>query len=170
MRSLVIVIVLAACGGGGEDTPVDAPSIDSNPTCLIDGDYGALGAKTGTTSQGPATLTVVLDPGPPRDSFFLKLEAGRGVFASGLANGTYPLAGAELSSSTCGVCVNIIADIVAMQGPSKFYFATGGTVTLTNTNPPTGTLANVTFQEVTVSGTPVMSGCTSTIGSMQFGT
>jgi len=124
--------------------------------------------KTGTTSQGPTTMTIVLDPGPPRDSFFLKLNTGKGVFAGGLATGTFPISGAELSQATCGMCVNIIADIVAMQGPSKFYFATGGSVTLTSHTPPAGTLTNVTFHEVTANGDPINSGCVSMIGAMQF--
>lgn len=167
-----LLILLAACGGsdGGDTTP-DAPKpVDADPAagCLVPAAYGALGAKTGTTAQGPTTLTVVLDPGPPRDSFFLKLNAGKGVFAGGLANGTYAIAGAELSQATCGMCVNLIADIVAMQGPSKFYFATAGSVTLTSTSPPVGTLSNVTLREVDVSGNPTGSSCMAVIDSMSF--
>jgi hypothetical protein len=166
------IVVVAACGGGegGSNTP-DAPAtIDANPTCLIPNSYGDVGAKTGTTMMGPSTLTIVLDPTPPRDSFFLKLTTGRGVFAGGLATGTFPITGAEASSSTCGVCVNIIADIVSGQGPTKFYFATSGTVTLTSHSPPIGTLSNVELVEVDVGGTPVNSGCTSAITAMSFGT
>lgn len=161
-------VLVAACGGGGSDSP-DA-SIDANPTCLIAGNYGDLGAKTGTTTMGPSTLTIVLDPGPPRDSFFLKLTSGRGVFAGGLATGTFPITGSEASSSTCGVCVNLIADIVTGQGPSKFYFATAGSVTLTSHTPPVGTLSNVQLVEVSAGGLPVNSGCTGSISAMSFGT
>jgi len=170
MRGFLGFVVLGACGGGSSDAPTqtDAPNPDSGVTCLISGNYADLGAKSGTTSQGPTTMTIVLDPGPPRDSFFLKLTTGKGVFAGGLATGTFPITGAELSTTTCGLCVNIIADIVTMQGPTKFYFATAGSVTLTSHTPPVGTLTNVTFQEVTVSGAPVNSGCTSMISAMQF--
>lgn len=178
MRRLPLaLLVLAACSDSsapGVDAPpaidaaVDAPS---NPAdCLISTAYGDLGTKTGITSQGPTTLSVVLDAGPPRDSFFIKLNAGVGVFSGGLANGTYTLTGAELDLSTCGLCVSIIADIVTGQGPTKLYFATGGTVTLTDTAPPTGTMQDVTFQEVDFGGGMVPGGCTSSITAMAFGT
>lgn len=113
-------------------------------------------------------MTVVLDPGPPRDSFFIKLDMGKGAFTGGLANGTFPLTGADAASATCGSCVNIIADIVAMQGPSKFYFATSGSVTLTSTQPPIGTVSNLAFVEVGVNGDVMPGGCTATIASMSF--
>ena len=169
MRGALLVLV-AACGGGGSDNPgvdakifLDAPP----PNCLVMANYGDLGTKTGTTSLGPSTATIVLDPNAPRDSFFLKLVAGKGVFAGGLANGTYTIAGAELMQGNCGLCVNILADI-GNQGPSKFYFATGGTVTLTATTPPAGSLANVTLTEVDSGGAALNTGCTTTITAMQF--
>jgi hypothetical protein len=93
-----------------------------------------------------------------------------GVFAGGLAAGTYPLAGAELSQSTCGACVNLIADIVTGQGPSKFYFATGGSLTLTATSPPAGSISAVTFQEVDAGGTMIAGGCIARMESMSFTT
>lgn len=171
-----LLVLLAACGGGGSDSPADAPKqpdADMSATCLIPGNHGDLGTKTGTQMMGiPTSLSVTIDPGPPRDTFFINLKNGMGVFAAGmggLRNGTFQIAGAELSQSTCGLCVNIIADIVAMQGPSKFYFATGGTVTLTATNPPAGTISNVTFVEVTSGGTPTNSGCTGRINALAFG-
>jgi hypothetical protein len=171
MRGILWLGFLVACGGdeGGNTTVDAAPIVDSaGPVCLVSANFADLGAKTGTTSQGPSTMTIVLDAGPPRDSFFLKLNAGKGVFPGALTTGTFQIAGAELSQATCGLCVNIIADIVTGQGPSKFYFATGGTVMLTSHTPPTGTLANVTFTEVDAGGMPVGSGCATTISAMQF--
>src|SRR6188768_4147842 len=103
---VALVFVVAACGGGGSDNP---PAVDAKifldappPNCLVMANYGDLGTKMGTTSLGP-TAAIVLDANPPRDSFFLKLVAGKGVFAGGLANGTYTLAGAELMQGNCGV-------------------------------------------------------------------
>jgi hypothetical protein len=113
-------------------------------------------------------LTIVLDAGPPRDSFFLKLNSGEGAFAGGLANGTFEISGADADFSNCGLCVNLIADIVAGSGPSKFYFASSGSVTLTSTSPPAGTLENVVLREVTVSGATVPGGCTGSIAAMAF--
>lgn len=161
----IVIVLLAACGGGGSDAPVDAPAND--PACLVLASYGDLGTKVGTTTLGPSTATIVLDPGPPRDSFFLKLVTGNGAFANGLATGTFTIAGAELMSSSCGLCVNILADLGNM-GPGKFYFATGGSVTLTSHTPPAGTLANVTLRETDANGNPITGGCTSAISAMQF--
>ena len=176
MRAVVrcltpLPLLLGACGSDPPSGPaVDAPSTsDAGPECLIPGDYGDVGTKTGTTSLGATTSTIELDVGPPRDSFFLKLTNGNGVFSGGLATGTFAIAGAELDSTTCGLCLNILADIGSM-GPSKFYFATGGSVTLTSTTPPAGTLSNVTLQETSAGGTPVVGGCSSAIDAMSFST
>lgn len=176
MRCLLAVLLIAACGGDDAVTPdaattTDAPAVDAAPSaCLVPTTFGDLGARTGTAMQGiPSSLSVTIDVGPPRDSFFVRLDTGDGVFANGLATGTYPLTGAEIDYDSCGLCVNIIADIVAGQGPSKFYFATGGSVTLTATTPPAGSLTDVTFTEVTSGGAPVGSGCTTTIAAMSFG-
>ena len=164
------IILLAACGGGGSDAPPDAPKppvdTSSTPSCLVAADFGDVGTKTGTTSLGPTTATIVLDAGPPRDSFFIKLVTGKGVFTGGLANGTYTIAGAELVQGNCGLCVNILADI-GSGGPAKFYFATAGSVTLTSTSPPAGSIANVTLQETDANGNP-MGTCTTAISAMQF--
>ena len=166
-----LAILASACGDDGgsvvDAAPVGSDAYDTT-RCLITGNYGALGAKTGTTSQGPTTLTVVLDPGPPRDSFFLKLTTGKGVFAGGLQTGTFAISGADASSPTCGLCVNIIADIVTGQGPSKFYYATSGSVTLTSTSPPASNATGLAFVEVGVDGTVMPGGCSATIDSLSF--
>jgi hypothetical protein len=171
MRWLPLVIVLTACGGSNDGGGVDAPpspDADDSARCLITGSYGDLGAQTGTTSQGPTTLSITLDAGPPKDSFFLKLVDGNGAFAGGLANGTYSIAGADASFTDCGLCVNIVADISTTTGPAKFYFADSGTVTLTSTSPPVGTLSAVHFVEITIQGTPIIGGCEASIDAMSF--
>lgn len=173
MRAVLLAILLTACGDSDPAIPVDSAATADAPydtaTCKILGFYGDLGTKTGTTSQGVTTSTIVLDPGPPRDSFFLKLNSGKGVFASGLATGTFTLAGADLDFNNCGACINIVADIGTM-GPTKFYFATAGTLTLTATQPPAGSLQGVTFHEVTSGGTAVPAGCVARIDRMTFST
>jgi len=171
MRATCLAAVLLTACSDDPQQLIDAAPVDATydmTRCLITGHYGALGTKTGMATQGPTTSTIVLDGGPPRDTFFLKLNAGKGVFTGGLANGTYTLAGADLDFTNCGLCVNIIADIVSMVGPTKFYFADAGTVTLTGTSPPAGTLSNVTFKEVTAGGAPVTGGCVASITSMTF--
>jgi len=122
MRALYLAaVLLSACSDDPQPQLIDASTVDAPydvARCLITGHYGALGTKTGNSNQGPTTLTVELDGGPPRDTLFIKLNTGKGVFAGGaLMNGTFPLAGADLDFNNCGLCVNIIADIVSMQGP-----------------------------------------------------
>lgn len=178
MRRVLLATLLAACGDdGGAMTIVDAPVQQADApmqsNCLIPASYGALGAKTGTQgAMGGVTATFTLDIGPPRDTFFLKMVTGKGVFSAGITPGTYTIAGADADYNDCGLCVHIIADIVAGQGPSKFYFAHMGSVTLTSVgNPITGTAQNLMFREVDIgSGAPIAGGCTSSIDSIEFST
>jgi hypothetical protein len=176
MRPSVLLLAFAAACGGGDDsmsTPDAAavtPDANNSAQCLIKGNYGALGALTGTATMGTNTLSITLDPGPPRDSFFIKLTAGKGAFASGLAPGTYTIAGADASYLDCGLCVHIIADIVAGSGPSKFYFADAGSVTLTSTGPVAGSATNLHLSEVDINSGTKIPGCEATIASVMFST
>ena len=118
MRSLTIACALALVGACSDSAPVllDAaplPDADRLTQCLIPADYGALGARTGTqdsTGTGTPSITVVLDPGPPKDDFFLKLVSGKGAFTGGLAIGTFVIGGADASFAGCGVCTNLLAE------------------------------------------------------------
>jgi hypothetical protein len=157
--------------------PADAAKLaDAYDTarCLIEGDYGALGTVAGVagSNAGATTITVVLDPGPPgKDDFFMKLVPGKGVFAGGVAAGTYTLAGVDTNFINCGLCTNLIADIIPASGPSKFYFTDSGTVTLTSVTPPiAGSAQNLHFVETDLNGTPVAGGCTASIASVSFST
>jgi hypothetical protein len=170
------LILLMACLGGvvgcssdsdnnnTVDAAIDAPG--SSGACLVSNNYGDLGAKTGNTSLGGTSLSIEIDAGPPRDNLLIKLNAGKGVFSGGLKPGTYSLA-SETDFTNCGLCVNIVADIVSMQGPTKFYFADAGMVTLTSVMPPEGSAQNITFHEVNAGGTTIP-GCTSAIGAISF--
>jgi len=183
MRSPLIAGALAALAGAcSADSPpplLDGSNIDADPQarCLIPADYGGLGARTGTPDVTVAnSLTVVLEAGPPKDDFFVKLVAGKGAFAGGLTTGTFSITGADATFSDCGLCTNLIANIVTNQGPTKFYFADSGTVTLTTADPSTGTTPskiagsaqNLHFVESTIDGV-VVPGCTATVASISFG-
>lgn len=175
MRIALILILAGACSDSSAPIVVDAmPDAYDNARCLIMGNYGALGSLTGTrgTTATATTATMTLDPGPPRDTFFVKLEPNRGVFGSGVAPGTYTIAGADAGFSTCGLCVHIIADIVSGVGPTKFYFADTGSVTLTSTTTPvSGSAQNVHLREVDIaSGQFVTNGCEAMIDSVTFTT
>jgi hypothetical protein len=180
MRHLSIsMLAIAACS---DPAPVivDAPRADAavdtsgQAQCLIQGDYGALAAIVGTAgNNGGTTVTLVLDPGPPgKDDLFFKLVAGNGVFAGGVAPGTYALTGADTNFLTCGLCTSLIADIIPGVGPSKFYFADAGSVTFTAVTPPVaGNAQNLHFSEIEIStGTKVPGGCEATIASVSFST
>ncbi len=173
MRIVIAAVCLAACGSDPA-APDAMPMADAYDTarCLIKGDYGALGSVTGTAgTMGGVSMTATLDAGPPRDTFFLKMVAGKGVFAGGIMPGMYSIAGVDTEYLNCGLCVHIIADIVAGSGPSKFYFAQSGTVMLTSTS---GTIAgsaqDLALVEIDLgTGQPVGT-CTASIDSISFAT
>ena len=171
MRVLAICLLLAACSDSSSNADAGADAYDV-ARCLIKGDFGMVGTLTGTggTTMGSPTLSVTLDPGPPgRDAFFIKLVTGKGVFAGGLATGTFSIAGVDTNYNNCGLCVHIIADIISGTGPSKFYFADAGSVTLTSTSPIAGTASNIWLTEVDIaSGTKIPNGCQGQVGSIAF--
>lgn len=176
MKRALATVALAACGGDDSMTTIadaavqtDAPAMTN---CLVSANYGDLGTKTGTAGMmGGVTATFTLDAGPPRDTFFLKLVTGKGVFAGGINPGTYTITGDDADYNNCGLCVHIIADIVSGVGPTKFYFANAGSVMLTSTSAPiAGSATNLTFREVDIaSGSPIGT-CASAIGSINFST
>ncbi len=172
-RRLIPLVVVVGCSDDTDPLVLPDASATADATsnaCLVKDSYGAVGAVTGTATNGPNTLSATIDAGPPRDAFFINLKTGKGVFAFGLTPGDYTISGAEAGYTTCGLCVNIIADIVAGSGPSKFYLADSGTVKLTATGPVIGTAQNLHFVEVDATGTgaPVPGGCSTTIESISF--
>lgn len=176
MRIAAAVLVFASACSESTPTIVNDAGPDAFDTnrCLVLGNYGALGSLTGTRAMTATatTATMELDPGPPRDTFFIKLEPNRGVFAGGVMPGTYTIGGADAGFATCGLCVNIVADIVSGVGPTKFYFADTGSVTLTSTTTPvSGSAQNVHLREVDIStGQFVANGCETMIESVTFTT
>jgi hypothetical protein len=188
MRSVVLactacslVLVAGACGDSSP-TVIDAQPGGDPGECLIAGDYGAVGSKTGAAdSTGtPNSITITLAAAPPPDDLFLSLAA-KGALAGGIAPGTYPIAGADASFNTCGLCVTILAHIDETMGPAKFFSADSGTVTISTVTPTaqstpseiSGSAQDLHFVEVNIgtdgSSTPVAGGCTTRIGSITFG-
>ncbi|MEO8549137.1 MAG: hypothetical protein ABI678_04170 [Kofleriaceae bacterium] len=170
-----LLLVVAACSSPSDPVIThDSAMVDADLAahCLIKGNYGALGAITGTagTAQsGDTTLTFVLaNDASGKDDLFFRLAAGKGVFAGGVAAGTYTIAGADASYPSCGLCTNLIADITS-SGPAKFYFAATGTVTLdTVTAPITGNAANLHFTEIDIATGMTSSDCVADIASVSF--
>lgn len=181
--TLTLPLALAACGGGDDDAAatVDAAgaTLDADLSgCTAVADLGDLGARDGTAgAMGAAgsrevnvSLTVAQDTAT-RDVVYVQLKGGRGAFAGrDPAPGTYPISGADAAYGTCGVCVTLIGDLVMGQGPTQFYVATGGTVTITSVaGRLTGSVAAVTLGELDL-GTEqlVAGGCTSRVGGLTF--
>ncbi len=180
IRFAVPILLIAGCSDVGETGGVDAaPGIDAVPrSCTVATDLGALGARDGTpmasgsgTTRRVSVSMVVASDAATRDAVFVQLFGGRGVFAGGApVPGTYPLTGAELGFETCGVCVTVIGDIVTGQGPTQFYMARSGTVTITQaTGSLTGSLSAMTFGELDLAdGMVIRDGCETQHGGLTF--
>src|SRR5687767_12225999 len=149
MRKLFLVVPVALVGcaanppGGGDDQPAgpDAgPGGTDGPVgkaCALAESMPDTGALTATKTQRcnvPNTMGTrkwyrmfASIPNSPMDIVQLELWDGQGAFAGGVVRtGTFQLTGAELSYTTCGVCVRAVGD-KGVNG-TKLYFATGGTV------------------------------------------
>lgn len=162
---LCLVLVTACSEDSGEPAHDEA-------LCLVAATHAPAGtaATAGTAAGGHPTVTLPIAAGPPRDSLFLKLIGGAGAFAQGLRTGTFSITGVDGGFTSCGLCVNIVADVVPGQGATKFYQATAGEVTLTSVTPPlAGSVSNLTFVEVDLAGN-VVPGCTTKISAASFAT
>lgn len=163
------VLCLALVTACAEDS---AEPAHDEALCLVSATHAptATAATAGTAAGGHPTVTMTIAAGPPRDSLFFKLISGAGVFSQGLRTGTFSIAGVDSGFTSCGLCVNIVADVVPGQGATKFYQATAGEVTLTSVTPPlAGSVSNLTFVEVDLAGN-VLPGCTTKISSAAFTT
>ncbi|HUQ01237.1 MAG TPA: hypothetical protein VM261_02025 [Kofleriaceae bacterium] len=182
-RICLPILMIAACSGSGDPDDnggVDAASgIDAVPrTCTVVSDLGQLGARDGTPAASGAagsrivsvSMTVASDAAT-RDVVFVQLKGGKGAFAGrDPAPGVYPLTGAELDYSTCGVCVTVIGDIVAGQGPTQFYFQRAGTVTITSAaGSLVGSLSGMELLELDLATEElVRDGCETQVGGLTF--
>jgi hypothetical protein len=182
-RLAVPMLLIAACSGSGD--PDDTGGVDAAPgidaaarNCTVVPDLGQLGARDGTPAASGAvgarvlsvSMVVAMDAAT-RDSVFVQLKGGKGAFAGrDPAPGTYALAGPELDYNTCGVCVTVIGDIVAGQGPTQFYFQRAGTVTITQTSGRlVGSLSGMEFLELDLATEElVRDGCETQVGGISF--
>lgn len=162
----VLLTLLACTEDGGEATDPHDEALCKVPAAFPK--VASASATVGVAGGGHPTLTITLDAGPPRDTLFFKLISGAGAFVGGLRAGTFAISGPDAGFSSCGLCVNVVADIVAGQGPTKFYQATAGEVTLTSvTAPYAGSVANLVLGEVDLQGTAIP-GCSTKVPSVTF--
>lgn len=195
IRVSLLALCLVACGGdsdGGGNTvdaggstvdaggstvdaggsSVDAASgADASPAaCQADQDYG-MATLADQYAEGAVMTSIYFDGALNADAApdLLSFELRpMGVFASGIAAGTYTLEGAELDPATCGLCVLLVADVSDTREPG-FYLATGGMVEITSVSPRlTGKATNLQFEREPFDGgtDPLM--CTSAITEVAF--
>jgi hypothetical protein len=164
----------AATTADAAPIPDGAPGVDGAPgACTVStADFGDKGALTGAAtfddgmtaddhSDDILEFDALLEGAQPADGIAVQLYAGYGAFAMSDTNpmgqimpGTYELTGEELDFATCGVCVRIVTNTTS-SGYEDDYFATGGTVTVTEAGNVvggtlSGTLTNVQFHHVTI--------------------
>ncbi len=178
----LLAALALSCGvacGGGSDSPADASPPDAKPVvCKMLPSYpganipASINAERSAPAGGTEVVRIGVGFNNEQDGFELQLYAGSGVFASGIKTGTFPLTGAELNYKTCGVCVLAFGDAMGPSPPNppaEEYFATAGTVEITEVG-PTGagnlkaTLKGIKFEHVTINqttaeSTPVNDGC-----------
>lgn len=165
---MLLALAVGAAGCEDELIALDRDAACALTECRVEPDYGDLGGVGGAAEEIQESLvwfgTIVDECGERVVELSIELVDGRGVFAGGLATGTYRLEGDELDPDTCGACVRLIVD------DGRCYFATGGTLELTSTEIDlVGTLAGATFGPVDCLTDEAIAGdCASRIGSMSF--
>lgn len=67
--------------------------------------------------------TSTINGGLDDDIFVLSARNGRGVFSSGLATGTFTIEGSEADLSSCGLCIEVRADVSSQTNKPTMIFA-----------------------------------------------
>ena len=171
---------------GGDDQQMDPQQQNPDPTqqrtCSLpetSTDAGSLAAakaqQCNVPQSGGTKKWYRVSASLPGTMDFIQIELwdGRGAFAAGagaVAPGTYQLTGAELSPTTCGICVRGLGDKGAAT--QKEYFATSGTVQVTSVGTGGGavsvTLTNARFQEIDAAKAPVSGGCAAPVSNAKI--
>ncbi|MEW5849637.1 MAG: hypothetical protein AB2A00_12535 [Myxococcota bacterium] len=155
---------------------MSSSSSSGGVVCTADADHGSptLQSPIAQDVVGAVYFSASIDGG--EDYVVLALYPGYGAFAGGtVTTGTFELTGEDLNYATCGICVLLSTEYDADTGSFlDDYFATGGSVTLNSVEGNlTGSLSNVTFQQVTIDpdtyeSSPHPSGCQSGITATSF--
>jgi len=165
---VAVAVGLTGCGGKSDPPPAEV--------CTVASGLGDLGMVSGQASlPDPAYLNWVglLNADVKPNAITVEFYAGYGVFAGGIASGTYSINGDELQYATCGLCVLVYGDVDTVGGtpPGAIYMATGGQVDVTSVvGNLTLSLSNVTFHKITIDpvtfvSTPV-GACTTQVTSL----
>ena len=119
--------------------PVDAPPpIDASPGCDVPPSLGTITPSNprARLNSGPPVhikYEAPLNAGSEIDIVKLVLNQGRTVFANGfVAPITVTISGPETKYHSCGVCVEVFADVDQFDNHDQFYMATSGTVMITS--------------------------------------
>lgn len=147
-------------------------------SCYVQKNYGDIctpfsGVLRGDT--GSLDWFGELESGGNVDELRLQLTTNYGPFGDTLTTGTFELTGDELNYGTCGVCVLLFEDSEGSTSRGT-YFATGGTVKVTQLEPRlVATITNLTLEHVTIDSntyesTPVGDSCTTKFSKVEIDT
>ncbi len=181
---------LVACGPAADlvDAAGDAPEVSDAPpapdvfvepdACITTAvcnplpSYADLGFVDGGAGEGKGPLgwsgSVPSPCGVEFVGVYVTLVNGQGVFSGGVETGTFLLQGSELAFATCGACVSLWtrADMDALP---ECYFATGGTLVLGSVEGRmTGSLEDVSFEQVDCSSQAPTGTCASALEGLAF--
>jgi hypothetical protein len=172
-------------GGGLPDAGLDAPARVCDPVVpadlgtLADLEFRALIEPQPAGGAVYVDLFAQIDTGPKVDVVSIQLWEGLGVFAGGIAAGTYDLAGDDTDFYLCGACVLVAGDFdqVSMD-IEQYLFAASGTLVLEEVSTMAGemirgSIADVELREVTLDDaamaqTDVPGGCATSIEAASF--
>lgn len=147
----LLALAITACGG----------SKSSPESCTLPASLGSLGTLSEDTAltAGDYVFQHDLNADARPDMLSVSLYDGFGVFAAGVAAGTFTIDATEAQFATCGVCVMLGADMDPATGQAgATYMASGGTVTISRLDTRfVATLSGITFRHVTVSPTTFVS-------------
>jgi len=172
MRTVMLVAMVAACGGGHGAVGADATATCALPTTEADGGSATALAAQRCNIQGSMGAShwwrlLASLPSGAMDIVQLELWTGLGAFAGGdVHTGTFTIAGDDADPVTCGVCVRAVGHH-GEAGAEMIYFATSGTVEVASfgaaPTPFTATISNAVFAQVDATKALVPGGCTATL-------
>lgn len=173
----------ADLGGAGGDAPTPqpycAPGSDFGSggegggfgaSCDVQKNYGDICTPFEGVLRGQGDPNILdwygeIDSGGNIDELRMQLYPNTGPFGDTLTTGTFQITGDDLNYGTCGLCVLLFENSVG-QSARGTYFATGGTVKITQVEPRLiATITNLTLEHVTIDdvsyeSTPVGDSCT----------
>jgi hypothetical protein len=182
---VTLAALSAACNAilGVNDVTPESANLDANASidaqqCDVLHEFTLVAANPQTsllghhTTDSGTSLLFLLNSDPRPDIVALDLYDNMGGHVVVNATGTFPLSSSDAELSTCGVCVEIFADVdKTTTTPSQTYLASRGTLKLTkfDTTGVAGSLTNLELRQVDSSAAQdIPNGCIVTIDDAEF--